>query len=140
MHTKITEYVNTPENAHLKCRSFTRLDKCGDLLRRQVPVLAPAGSILLWDNRLPHATAPHHFGPDTREVLFMTYLPNVPRNKQYAQHQLANYLNRQLPPDFSKQENCPMSDDAWRHDFTQLGRYLMGLEEWPDDCDQQVET
>lgn len=139
MHTLIEEYVKRPENSHIKCKNFTRLDKCDDLLRRQVPVLSPAGSIVLWDNRLPHATAPHHFGPDTREVLFMTYLPNVPRNRQYAQAQLANYLNRQLPPDFSKQRNCPMPADAWNHEFSQLGRHLIGLDEWPEDADAEVE-
>jgi hypothetical protein len=137
MHTKITEYVKS--HPTIKCGQFTRLHRCHDLVRRLKPVLAPAGSVVVWDNRLPHATAPHHVGRDSREAVFLTYLPAIPRNRNYADRQLNNYRIGQLPPDFrhsrsevshQREESCNPSES---HEFTALGRKLMGIEEWDED-------
>jgi hypothetical protein len=90
---------------------------------------------------LPHATAPHHDGPDTREVVFATYLPDVPRNRSYAASQLTNYYHRRLPPDFAKGQNEQKEDEI--HDFSALGRCLMGIEPWPQDdaeCMEMVDV
>lgn len=130
MHTLIQEYVNRRRD--IKCGSFTRLHQCKDLVSRIEPVFVTAGSIILWDNRLPHGTAEHHYGPDSREVLFMTFLPNIPRNMNYAHHQLENYRNGIVPPDFSRgrkdsEKECTKDN---HHQFSELGKKLMGLEPW----------
>lgn len=101
-------------------------------------MLAPAGSLILWDNRLPHATAAHHDGPDTREVIFLTYLPDISRNRAYASRQLNNYFSQVLPPDFQGQRADKVLEEP-DHAFSELGKCLMGLEPWPDEDEQCVD-
>jgi hypothetical protein len=120
--------------AHVKCSSFTRFDKCSDMVdHMMVPVLAPAGSIILWDNRLPHATAEQHDGPDTREVLFMTYLPDIPKNQAYAHAQRKCFFSRTPPPDFHTKSNSKKEQEEPTYAFSQLGRRLMTIEPWPEE-------
>ena len=114
----------------IKCKSFTRLDHCEDLVQGMVPVFAPAGSIVIWDNRLPHATAEKHDGPDTREVLFMTFLPDIHANKLYAKEQRENYFKRKAPPDFINKRNRKDVQEEPNYQFTELGRRLMAMDEW----------
>jgi len=47
-------------------------------------VMAPAGSMILWDARLPHATAPSLREGVTREVVYTGFLPNVAVNRRYS--------------------------------------------------------
>lgn len=100
-------------------------------------MFATAGSVILWDNRLPHGTATSHRGPDTREVLFMTYLPDIPRNKSYAMKQLTNYNKGRLPPDFCRHQEEALPESP--HCFSALGRKLMAIDEWlPDDSLEEL--
>jgi len=137
MHTSIKEYVllnhSQQSERKIKCKQFTPLNKCLDLTSQQIPVYAPAGSVVLWDNRLPHATSDQHDGPDTREVLFMTYLPAIPRNYQYACAQRKNYLNRKPPPDFTSKSNLQIEQEEPTYQFSELGLKLMAFQPWPDD-------
>ena len=131
---KKNQKIKTNPNTNIKCSSFTRLNKCCDLTDRMVPVLAPAGSIILWDNRLPHATAEQHDGPDTREVLFMTYLPDIPRNQAYASAQRNCFFSRTPPPDFKTKANHrgePQEEPTYT--FSPLGKCLMAIEPWPQE-------
>jgi hypothetical protein len=146
MHTQIQQYVNESIAKHgnkskIKCGSFTRLHQCHDLVSRIEPVFAPAGSVVLWDNRLPHGTADNHLGPDSREVLFMTFLPNIPRNLNYALSQLENYHKGIVPPDFDRgtrrgsnikgnEQECTVGEGHEVCEFSMLGRKLMGIEPW----------
>ncbi len=61
------------------------------------PVIAPAGSMVFWDNRLPHATAAHLSGFDTREVIYTGFLPETAINQQYVAKQLTA-MEKRLPP------------------------------------------
>ena len=49
------------------------------VLRRMVPVPCRAGDLVMWDNRLPHASALHHYGDAPREVAYICVLPRVPQ-------------------------------------------------------------
>lgn len=156
MHTKIQEYVNrkislqgnqkknsTPST--IKCGAFTRLHQCHDLVSRIEPVFATAGSIVLWDNRLPHGTVEQNTTFDTREVLFMTYLPYIPRNTQYAFNQLVHYQQGILPPDFIKNAKKGCIDQQkectgeHHYKFSELGRKLMGIDSWEEEQEEQEE-
>lgn len=54
-------------------------------LRSQLEtVMAPAGSMILWDARLPHATTPSLKEGVTREVVYTGFLPNVGVNRRYS--------------------------------------------------------
>lgn len=143
MHTKIQEYVTLTKNSTVKCGSFTRLHQCHDLVSRMEPVFVTAGSIILWDNRLPHGTAEHHLGPDSREVLFMTFLPDILRNQNYAQQQLANYRKGIVPPDFHRggrkghSKECEKEcTEETHHEFSELGKKLMGIVPWGEEEDR----
>ena len=57
--------------------------------KRLESVIAPKGSLVCWDNRLPHATSNVLAGSDTREVVYVGWLPNVSLNKKYCQEQLS---------------------------------------------------
>ena len=50
------------------------------LAKRLVPISVPAGAVLFWDNRLPHATCATLVSDDTREVVYFSYLPAVGPN------------------------------------------------------------
>lgn len=80
------------------------------------PVIAPAGSMVFWDNRLPHATAAHLAGCDTREVVYTGFLPNTKLNQEYAAKQLAALKDHQSPPAYEGSAN--ESDCDW--DFSLL--------------------
>ncbi len=67
------------------------------LQKRLEPVYAPAGSLVCWDYRLPHATAQHLISDDTREVVYTGWLPDIPANKEYQKQQLIN-LNKNVAP------------------------------------------
>ena len=66
-----------------------------------------AGSLVLWDYRLPHKTNGKFTSNDTREVIYMSYIPNTKQNKEYLQAQWNNFLNSIPPPDFPHDKaNC----------------------------------
>lgn len=73
------------------------------LYNRCKPIDAPAGSFVLWDNRIVHSTDDHHQLMDTREVLYLSFLPaGVPCNDRYAKDQLQDVLDNQLPNNYKK--------------------------------------
>lgn len=83
---------------------FFRLDykKHAQLWKRLEPVDVPAGSIVFWDNRLPHSTAEKLTSSDSREVLFTSYLPSNEINCNYAKLQLEYIKQNLVPPAFNK--------------------------------------
>ncbi len=62
----------------------------------------PAGSLVLWDNRLPHATCDNLSGADTREVIYLSWIPNVPLNIAYVKAQAENFKKNIQPPSYLK--------------------------------------
>jgi hypothetical protein len=63
-------------------------------------VYAPAGSLVCWDNRTPHATCDVLSGNDSREVVYTSFLPDCDLNRQYAQEQWTAMTRGQPPPAF----------------------------------------
>lgn len=82
------------------------------------PVVAPAGAMVFWDNRLPHATAAKLAGHDTREVVYTGFLPDVPLNRAYILRQLAAIRANRAPPAYEDSSKPDKSDRNW--EATQL--------------------
>jgi hypothetical protein len=85
-----------------------------------------AGSLCIWDNRLPHFVSERLAGNDTREVLFATYLPEVGINHVYVQQQLTRMRAKKSPPDFG---SLDVEFDE-RAKMTDLQRRLFGMVPW----------
>ena len=51
------------------------------LVARMELVPVEPGCAVLWDWRTPHQTAAEHPGPDTREVVYTSFLPDIPINR-----------------------------------------------------------
>lgn len=86
----------------LKHGEFFRFDATthATLWSRAIPVDVAAGSVVFWDNRLPHSTAQKLTSFDTREILYTAYLPSIPLNLSYAAQQLIAIRNKEPPPAF----------------------------------------
>lgn len=126
-HTRIVERCRGLKN---KGRQFNVLGEVefADVHADKVICVQPAGSLCIWDNRLPHFVSARFDGPDTRQVLFATFLPDVAMNRVYAQRQLTNMLSNVTPPDFKK----ATADHDPRFRMSELQRQLFGLAEWDD--------
>ena len=85
-------------------------DKSYAKLQKQCSAInAPAGSLIMWDNKLPHSTCEQLIGFDSREVIFMSYIPNVPLNIKYSEEQTKNFLLNIQPPSYID-SNCTKVD------------------------------
>ena len=60
------------------------------------------GSVVFWDNRLPHQTCNLLESIDSREVIYFSYIPDVPMNKIYFKKQYENIINNVPPPSYNK--------------------------------------
>lgn len=49
-----------------------------------------------------HRTATTHTGTDTREVVYTSFLPNIPLNQSYARKQLEDFKRGLFPPDYKQ--------------------------------------
>ena len=58
---------------------------------------APRGSLICWDNRIPHATCQKLTSKDTKEVVYTGFLPDVKLNRKYIKKQQEN-LQKNIPP------------------------------------------
>ena len=71
----------------------------GDVLAMIDHVPCCAGSLVLWDWRIPHANARENEGQGAREVVYVGFLPQTALNRGYAQDQLASYQAQRPPLD-----------------------------------------
>lgn len=73
----VSKHIGEPSGGE-----FYRMhDKTHDKVRSRLETISvPAGAVVLWDNRLPHATCELFESDDSREVLYFAYLPDVLRS------------------------------------------------------------
>jgi hypothetical protein len=99
-HTQIARYdFRTPPNESER-GEFHRVNqnRHHQLCEQCQPVNCSAGSLVCWDNRLPHATAAALSGGDTREVVYVGFLPDVALNRRYVEAQAAALRANRRPP------------------------------------------
>ena len=82
-----------------------------DVLRQIQHVAVRAGSVVFWDNRIPHANAYRHDGNEPRVVVYCSFLPNVAINRRYVQQQLARWKRGLNPTDQWIQSNNDQDDE-----------------------------
>lgn len=92
-----------------------------------LPVDCGAGSLVFWDNRLPHATAQKLTSRDTREVVYTGFLPLVPLNVQCVQEQLVAIRRNIEPPLFAAGQVVPADRDWELAELSDEQRDLLGL-------------
>jgi hypothetical protein len=100
---------------------------------RHIPVRA--GSVVFWDNRIPHANAYKHLGEHPRVVIYCSFLPDIALNRDYVKHQLADFREGKPPRDqwnhMDEDRTYPTGENGGRpFEFSSLGRRLMGMDEW----------
>lgn len=91
-----------PEEAKSTGPFYRLHDKKHTNLQNELyPVDAKAGSVVLWDNRLPHATCKKLTSFDSREVIYVSYIPNIKINVDYWKQQAKNFMNNVPPPSYN---------------------------------------
>jgi hypothetical protein len=117
-HTRIERYfAQSPDTSMVgQAGEFFRMqDKSHAKLARQCSfVYAPRGSLVLWDNRLPHDTCQRLSGFDTREVVYTAFLPDVAVNQRYCETQFER-LRDNTPPPFAQaaMQRATQCDRDW---------------------------
>jgi hypothetical protein len=105
-HKIFNEYFEKDTNKSIWGESgeFYRLNSksYANLQNKLENIDVPAGALVLWDNRLPHATCEKLAGYDTREVIYMSYIPNVSINVKYIQEQAIHLKKNIQPPSYYK--------------------------------------
>lgn len=120
-HNEIDEYFKGSTVAKNEKGSFFRMNNPSHekLNKRCETVYVPKGSLVMWDNRLPHATCDKLISNDSREVVYLGYLPDIELNRKYCQKQLKAIEENKIPPAYSKDEN-DMYNYSIDWDFNQL--------------------
>lgn len=101
-HEKFNEYFANSYNeseANIPGEFYRLNDKKHTKLQSELQnINVKAGSLVLFDNKLPHATCQKLTSFDTREVIYLSYLPNTEINKKYWKQQAHNFINNIAPP------------------------------------------
>jgi len=127
-HHEIDDYFSKSNEPVISGGGFYRLHSKShwSLVKRLESVIAPKGSLVCWDNRIPHATSHILAGSDTREVVYVGWLPNVELNKIYCENQLLNIRKNRPPPAYCDSEN--LMDKNWiESDFNDLQLQMLGI-------------
>lgn len=96
-------------------------------LQRQLEnVYAPRGSMVLWDYRLPHATSDRLDGGDSREVVYLGFLPSVDINEKLVAKQRKD-IEKNVYPQHGPQ-GLPRADRDWEvSDLSETEKRLLGF-------------
>ena len=117
-HKQFDEYFSKSIDAQTEISGeFFRLhSKSYSKLHSMVcPLTVPAGSVVYWDNRLPHQTCEKLTSNDSREVIYFAYLPTIPLNVDYHKKQYEHIKQNIPPPSYC--DNKITVDRNWPIDF-----------------------
>lgn len=99
------------------------------LSRRLEPVDAPAGALVCWDNRLPHATAAKLTSDDTREVVYVSALPDIALNRRAILAQADAIRSNRPPPVYAGDDVHEQVDRDWQLDeLDEYERRLLAMD------------
>jgi len=87
--------------------------KYAKLEKELITIQAPRGSLVCWDNRLPHATCEHLSGFDTREVVYCGFIPHTEINAKYIQQQREVIGMNKAPPAYASSDDKETVDRDW---------------------------
>jgi len=130
-----------------------------DLMKRIQHIPVKAGSVVFWDNRIPHGNSYRNdptpesvndgennsiLGTSgSRAVVYCSFLPDVDINRKFVQRQLVDWMERRPPrigDRWIKQQDDDVVDDATQvndtdrntveSNLTDLGKRLIGIVSW----------
>ena len=110
-----------------------------DVMKQVTHVSVPAGSVVFWDNRIPHANAYRHDGLSPRVVVYCSLLPDLELNRSYVRKQLQDWTSGVPPRDQwnnIQQDDQVLSAGTGMDSLTPLGRKLMGVDDWESTHDK----
>jgi hypothetical protein len=124
-HHQFYEYFRQRVEPSTDTGDFYRMhDKSHSKLQSQCQTIqVPAGSLVLWDSRLPHATCERLAGYDSREVVYMSYIPNIDLNVKYWKNQ-AMHFKKNVAPDGT---NVVVDRKYEVDDLSEYERELLGV-------------
>lgn len=126
-HKEIDKYfkdfvqIGGGEFCRLNSKTHCQLEK------RLEPINAPKGSLVFFDNRLPHSTCSKLSGNDTREVIYFSYIPNIEINIKYCRDQFANIQKNMAPPKYIKHQDSLCDKDWEFEDLNDLQKRLLTI-------------
>ena len=127
-HKEFNEFFNGFECENDYGEFFRMHDKSYEAInKRCLPVTVPAGSLVLWDTRLPHKTCQKLSGFDTREVLFMAYIPNVPLNIEYRNEQRDAIINKKAPPSYCGKNGIDVLRDYELEELSEFQKKMLNI-------------
>ena len=100
-------------------KSYTKLQNQLETL------IVPVGSLVLWNNCLPHSTCSKLKGYDSREVIYLSYIPNVSLNIKYAQEQKENFKANIQPPSYLTESKLFVDRDYPIDDLTMFQKKFL---------------
>ncbi|KAL7491398.1 hypothetical protein ACHAWT_000762 [Skeletonema menzelii] len=125
-----------------------------ELMRRVQHIPVKAGSVVFWDNRLPHGNSyrnDNSYDQTTissssapleacgaRAVVYCSFLPDVAINRSFVERQLIDWKlgraprvgDRWIKQDDEEEDDGNLRDDEMEPNLSDLGRKLIGLEKW----------
>lgn len=97
---------------------FFRMGECDNTPGMEcIPVLAPPGSLIIWDSRLPHKTTKKCDNVMGRKVIYGSWIPNCEINRRLVEGQRSHYKKGILPPQEIEHIKCYKSEDLVLNDF-----------------------
>lgn len=142
VHSSSSSSSHTSNNNPLCVGEYTHIRPKEDeaVMKAVQHVPVRKGSVVFFDNRIPHANAYRHTGTSPRVVVYCSFLPDVHINRMYAMKQLKEYHARKIPRDtwinVQEEENakdCQVSTTngkSQEFSFSKLGRLLMMMDSW----------
>jgi hypothetical protein len=94
-----------------------------------LPVGAPAGSLVLWDRRMPHSSGENLCD----RPRWVQYVAMHPAGDDTARAALARLWREKRPPDWALRQNVPGQQNPEPGEpatLTPLGRRLAGVDPW----------
>lgn len=91
----------SPELVSLCLGDYTHIRPREDqhIFERMESIQYPAGSLVIWDQRIPHSNSYRNDSSVIREVVYTNFLPYVDINKRFAFEQLRRYRDGLIPTD-----------------------------------------
>ena len=130
-HKYIDEYFSKSNEKCEEGGEFYRfMSKSHTALEKKLePISVPKGSLVFFDNKLPHATCSRLSGNDTREVIYCSYLPTTLINMNYCKEQLQNIRLNIAPPNYVKEGMLPgqYGKDWTEDELNNLEKKLLGI-------------
>jgi hypothetical protein len=97
---------------------FFRMGECdGTVGMECVPVLAPPGSLILWDSRLPHKTTKTCDNPLGRKQIYGSWIPNCELNRKLAELEKKHFQRGILPQQELSIVKCYKAPDLVLNNF-----------------------